>query len=142
LRIDRRLDLYGIGSTRLSAVERHFGRQIRAHPERQLIDDASAETKADSAELACAVRTRRQLICRREEIFSHLGVIELAERRQLLLVVSGVAAEGSQCVRCRCDEIGDSQPSRHIFKGRDEDSRGQRGLTGAWLHSPAGPDSL
>jgi hypothetical protein len=77
----------------LRSVERHSGRQIRAHPDGQLIDYATAKTIADTAELTGAVRTFSQPICHHEEIFRHLGAIEFAEKRQTLLVISGVAAE-------------------------------------------------
>jgi hypothetical protein len=47
--------------------------------QRQLIDDAAAEAEADGPKSSGAVRARFQPRCRREEIFRHLGAIDLAE---------------------------------------------------------------
>ena len=50
-----------------------------------------------------------------EEIFSHFGAIDLSEKPQAFFVISGIAAYGRQPIGRKCHEVGNRQPSRHIF---------------------------
>ena len=109
LRIDRRLDLRGIGWAWLDAVEWHPGSKIEAHAHRQKIDDAATKAEADGAEFAAAVGLRFQPFCVGQEVFPHFGSIELTEKRRSLLVVSGIAAQRGQSIGGESDEIGDRQ---------------------------------
>jgi hypothetical protein len=56
LRIYWRDDLGRLGSAGLSSLEWNRGGKIRAHPHRQLIDNAAAEAEADGAKFTRAVR--------------------------------------------------------------------------------------
>jgi len=65
----------------LSSIEWNPSGKIRAHPHRQLIDNAAAKAETESAEFSGAARARFQPICRGKEIFSHLRAVELSEKR-------------------------------------------------------------
>jgi hypothetical protein len=61
-----------------------------------------------------------QVILRRNEIFSRLGLLELAEQFARLVLVAGIAAEREQRVRRERDEVVERQPARDVFDVRIE----------------------
>src|SRR5260221_10434091 len=107
LRKDGRFDIGRIGSAWLTSVEWNRSGKVGAHPHGQQVDNAATEAKADSAEFTGAIRARFQPRCGGEEIFSHFGAVDLIEKLQTLLVISGIAAGRRQPIGSKRDELGD-----------------------------------
>jgi hypothetical protein len=110
----RGLDLRHVRGCRLTAVERHRGREVR-QPDGHGVADPAAVAEADRADLAVRFRVAFESPERRDEIFCQLALVERPLHRLAFVVGARIAAQRGQPVRCQRGEAGDGDAPRDIL---------------------------
>src|SRR3569833_242827 len=97
-------DVWNFREVRRGAVEWYTRVQFR-QPCRKYVHHASAVAESHDAEFAVRARLLLQELCRGNEIFFGLSLIQLRENLARFVFVAGITAEGKQRVRRERDEV-------------------------------------
>ena len=89
--------------------------QISAQAHGQLIHHPAAKTESHRAQFAGGIGTRFEPLGRRDEIFGHLLSVHRAKGGSAFLITAGIAADRSQSIGRKGDEIGEREATRYVL---------------------------
>ncbi len=97
------------------AVERHRGRELAAHRDREEIGDAAAPTKTGNAQLSRRQRVSLQEVGAVQHVLPQLALIEAALQLAAVVVVAGIAADRREPVRRQRQEALHREPAGDVL---------------------------